>query len=48
MGDGVGRLQGRDDAFQAGAQVERRDRFAVGGGDAFDPVRVAQPGVLGT
>lgn len=47
LGQCMGGLQRRDDAFLAAAQLEGLQRFAVGHCDVFDPALLMQPGVLG-
>ena len=42
----MGAFQGRDDAFQAAALVERGERFVVGHRGVFDAADVMQPGVF--
>ncbi len=48
LGDGVRRLQRRNDAFQPRQQLKRRERFVVGGGQIIDPAGLVQPGMLRT
>ena len=47
VGQCVGRFEGRNDAFGAGAKLESGQRFLVGGGDIFDAADVVQPGMFG-
>ena len=47
MGEGVGRFQGRDDAFGAGDPLEGVQRLVVGDGDVFGAARVLEVGVFG-
>ena len=47
VGDGVARLERRDDALGAAEAVERRQRLVVGDADVLGPADVVQPGVLG-
>src|SRR5690606_35620903 len=44
---GVGRLQRRDDAFQAAALVEGAQRLVIGDRYVLDAADIVQPGVLG-
>src|SRR5580704_7782957 len=47
MGQGMRRLQCRDDALLSAAQLKRLERFMVGDRDIFDAAEIVQPGVLG-
>ncbi len=47
LGQGVGRFQRGDDAFQAAAVVKGLQRLMVGAGHVFDALDLVQPGVLG-
>ena len=46
LGDGVARLERRDDALELGQLLECRQRLGVGCVGVLDAVRVAQPSVL--
>src|ERR1051325_2337144 len=47
FGDGMGALEGRNDAFEAGELHERFESLVVGCVSVLDAVLVAEPGVLG-
>ena len=47
VGDGVGRFERGDDAFEAGEEAEGFERLGVGGRDVLDAGGVAQVRVLG-
>ena len=47
LGDGVGALQGGDDALDLGSQLEGGQGLVVGAGAVLGAADVVQPGVLG-
>ena len=47
LGDGVGALQGRDDAFQSAQQVKRIECFAVVDGAVGGPAAIIEERVFG-
>ena len=47
IGQGVGRLERRDDAFETAEIVEGLQGFGVGDPDVFGAGAVLEPGVLG-
>ena len=48
LGQGMGRLQGRDDAFRARTQLEGGQRLYIRDSDIFHAARLMEPGVLGS
>ena len=48
LGQRMRRLERRDDALELAAQLERRERFVVGGRQIFHAAHVVEPGMLRT